>query len=273
MPTKRVSKKAKPAAKKKIATEEKAVSEVESKIAEATVESGKTRVEVPEIISVKEFAEVLKLPVTRVIAELMKNGVMATINESIDYDTAAIVGDYLGYEVAKAIKVTEVSEVTEEKKEEKIKAKTRPPVVTIMGHVDHGKTTLLDKIRETNVAEKEAGGITQHIGAYQVEAMHEGQKRLITFLDTPGHEAFTAMRAHGASITDIVVLVVAADDGVKPQTIEAYDHAKAANVPVIVAITKIDKPEADTIRVMQELSGIGLQPEEWGGKTVTVQVS
>jgi len=240
----------------------------------------KPQVEVGEYVAIRDFAEILKLPVTHVISTLMKNGVMATINDTIDFDTAAIIGDELGYEVTKATKVTEVSEG----KEEKGKMKTRPPVVTIMGHVDHGKTSLLDKIRSTNVVAGEAGGITQHIGAYQVEVVERSassadgpkrskKKRLITFLDTPGHEAFTAMRAHGANITDVVILVVAADDSVKPQTVEAFNHSRAANVPVVVAITKIDKPGADIMRVKSDLAVIGLQTEEWGGTTVVMPVN
>lgn len=218
----------------------------------------------PEFISVGEYAEKLGLPIAKVIGELMKCGVMATINEEIDFETAAIVGDDLGFEV-------KPEEAVVEKEEEEVggKLEARPAVVTIMGHVDHGKTSILDKIRETNVAGGESGGITQHIGAYQVVA----GKKTITFLDTPGHEAFAAMRAHGAGITDIVILVVAADDGVKPQTLEAANHAKAAGVPIIVAINKIDKAQAEPQRVMQELTAIGLQPEEWGGQTVTVKVS
>jgi len=230
----------------------------------------KPQVEVGEYVAIRDFAEILKLPVTTVISTLMKNGVMATINDTIDFDTAAIIGDELGFEVTK---VTEVTKVAEEGEKETGEMKARPPVVTIMGHVDHGKTSLLDKIRSTNVVAGEAGGITQHIGAYQVEVMHEKEKRIITFLDTPGHEAFTAMRAHGANITDVVILVVAADDSVKPQTVEAFNHARAANVPVVVAITKIDKPGADILRVKQDLSAIGLQTEEWGGSTVVVPVN
>ncbi|EKD56991.1 MAG: hypothetical protein ACD_58C00031G0001 [uncultured bacterium] len=234
-------------------------------------------VELPKIITVREFAETLGLPVTTVIGELMKNGIMASINESIDFETASIVGDELGFE-AKLLE--EIKE--QEKKltaDEIAKLKPRPPVVVVLGHVDHGKTTLLDQIRKADVVSTESGGITQHIGAYQVklktkkEKLKANEERSITFLDTPGHEAFSAMRAHGANITDIAILVVAADDGVKPQTKEAISHAKAAEIPIIVAINKIDKPGADIERVKRELADQGLNPEEWGGKTVMVPIS
>jgi translation initiation factor IF-2 len=228
------------------------------------------QVAVSSVVTVRDFAATLQLPVTQVISMLLKNGVIATINESIDFDTAAIIGDELGFEIVR--KGEPSKETVEETAESKILP--RPPIVTVMGHVDHGKTLLLDTIRKTNVVAEEAGGITQHIGAYQVEIKDKEKKaRKITFLDTPGHEAFSAMRAHGANVTDIVVLVVAADDGVKPQTIEAYTHARAANVPIIVAINKIDLPAANPEKVKRQLSEIGLIPEEWGGKTIMVPLS
>lgn len=232
-------------------------------------------VEIPEVVSVKEFSEKCGLPVTSVIANLMKNGIMATINQKIDYDTANIIADELGVEVKMAEKeVTsedllsgDIKKLLEE--EDKNNWQTRPPIVTIMGHVDHGKTKLLDAIRNTNVVAGESGGITQHIGAYQVEK----NDHLITFLDTPGHEAFTAMRARGAKVTDIAILVVAADEGVKPQTVEAINHAKEAGVPIIVAINKMDKANANPDKVKGELVEHGLQAEDWGGKTIMVPVS
>lgn len=223
-------------------------------------------ISVPEIISVKKFSSLLDLPVTMVIAELMKNGVMASINENIDYDTAAIIGEILGFEIKK-----EKAEKNNIKSKEDIFGKKikRPPVVAIIGHVDHGKTTLLDKIRQTNIAEGESGGITQHIGAYQVEK--KGRK--ITFLDTPGHEAFSAMREHGVRITDIAVLVVAADDGVKPQTKESINFAKESGASIIVAINKIDKSGANIDKTKGELAELGLVAEDWGGETIMTSVS
>ena len=228
-------------------------------------------IEVPHVVPIRRFAELLQVPVTKILQILLGYGVRATINESIDFDTAAIVADELGLTISQPTPVTNQSVGFDTTNEAVI---TRPPVVTVMGHVDHGKTKLLDFIRKTKVVETESGGITQHIGAYQVEVLDDKKaKRLITFLDTPGHEAFSALRAHGANITDIVILVVAADDGVKPQTLEAVSHAKAANVPIIVAITKIDKQEADLERTKRQLADIELLPEEWGGKTVIAPVS
>lgn len=222
---------------------------------------------IPDSITVQELADRIGVPATTIIKSLMQAGVMAAINQSIDHDAAAAVAEKLGYEVARP-EERSIARFTEADENE-ADLEPRPPVVTIMGHVDHGKTTLLDAIRETKVVEKEAGGITQHIGAYQVEV--EGQP--ITFLDTPGHEVFTAMRSRGAQVTDIAVLVVAADDGVMPQTVEAINHAKAAEVPIMVAINKIDRPAANIERVKQQLIEHGLVPEDWGGDTICVPVS
>ena len=231
-------------------------------------------IEIPSIISVKEFSEKCGVSVPSVIASLLRNGIMATINQKLDYDTAEIIADDLGVKVKNKEEEAKASDLIEGDmlillKDAKSKLKTRPPIVSIMGHVDHGKTKILDYIRKANVVDTEAGGITQHIGAYQVEK--EGKS--ITFLDTPGHEAFTSMRARGAKATDIAILVVAADEGVKPQTIEAINHAKEAKIPIIVAINKIDKPNVNIERVKGELVEHGLQPEDWGGKTIMVPCS
>lgn len=231
----------------------------------------------PPIVSVKELAEHLRRPVTEVIGELMKNGVMATINEDIDYDTAAIIAGDLGTSVTPYTESTEPAEEPPAPvaNEQDAAAVSRPPVVTVLGHVDHGKTSLLDALRKSNVAGGESGGITQHIGAYQVAVTPKGSKeeRLLTFLDTPGHEAFTAMRAHGTKITDVAILVVAADDGVKPQTIEAIQHIKSARVPYVVAVTKVDKEGADLNRVKQELAEHEVVAEDWGGTVVFAATS
>jgi len=228
------------------------------------------QIEIEDMITVGTLADKLALPVTRLIGELMKNGVMATVNERIDFDTAQIIVEELGLDVALARKAQEQPILTREKRHSTSdKAISRPPVVAVMGHVDHGKTSLLDAIRTAEVAKGEAGGITQHISAYQV--IHN--KRPITFLDTPGHEAFAAIREHGAHLTDIAIIVVAADDGIKPQTIEAIRFARKAGVKMVVAINKIDKEGADSNRVKQQLSEQDLLVEEWGGDIVALEVS
>jgi len=223
-------------------------------------------IRVPESVTVSELAEKMRRKSGEVIKALLELGVMATVNELLDPTAAKLVADKFNVDLE--IRSVE-GEVLDEEDLDPAQLKLRPPVVTVMGHVDHGKTSLLDAIRKSKVAEKEFGGITQHIGAYQVETRH-GK---VSFLDTPGHEAFTAMRARGAQATDIVILVVAADDGVMPQTIEAINHARAANVPILVVVNKIDKPEADPERVKRELANHGLIPEEWGGQTIYVATS
>ncbi|HET7875557.1 MAG TPA: translation initiation factor IF-2 [Methylomirabilota bacterium] len=224
-------------------------------------------IKVPESLTVGELAAAMRRKSGEVIKALLELGVMATVNEVLDPTAARLVADKFNFDVE--IRSLE-GDVLDEEVADPSLLKLRPPVVTVMGHVDHGKTSLLDAIRTTKVAEREAGGITQHIGAYQVETAAHGK---VTFLDTPGHEAFTAMRARGAQATDIVILVVAADDGVMPQTIEAVNHAKAANVPILVAVNKIDKPGADPDRVKRELANHELLPEEWGGQTIYVHTS
>lgn len=227
-----------------------------------------TTIEIEDMITVGTLAERLMIPVTQLITELMKNGVMATVNERIDFDTAQIIVGELGLDIELARKTAEETKPREKRVIGKT-AEARPPVVAVMGHVDHGKTSLLDSIRGADVVKHEAGGITQHIAAYQIE--HSG--RLITLLDTPGHEAFAALREHGAQLTDLVILVVAADDGVKPQTIEAIRFARKAGVKVLIAINKIDKPGADPNRIKQQLAEQDVLVEEWGGDTVVMNVS
>ncbi len=262
--------------------------EVDSEQIKETEKEKQELIEISSIISVKEFADILKVSVSDIITVLMKNGVLVTINEEIDFETAAIVALELGFDNVKEIK-TEDKKIKEKidfrlqsvlQKENKKDLKIRPPVVTIMGHVDHGKTSLLDTILKSSIIDSEAGGITQHIGAYQVEVnlkekkkKSSSKKRKITFLDTPGHEAFTEMRARGAHIADIIILLIDTTDGIRPQTIEVIDYIKNAKIPFIIALNKIDRPEADPDRIKQQLSDLGLVIEKWGGDVLCTPIS
>ena len=258
----------------KIEADKQAKLEEFKKLSEVEAPVEKKEIAIPAVLTVRDFAKVIDQPVNQVIKELMKNGVMASLNQKIDYDTAAIIADEFGVKLSLSDEMV-VEEETGKKvetilKEEKKKSlQERPPVIVVMGHVDHGKTKLLDTIRKTNVVEAEAGGITQHIGAYQVKK--KDQK--ITFIDTPGHEAFTAMRSRGAKIADIAILVVAANDSIKPQTVEAIKIIQQAKIPMIVAINKIDLPDANIEKVKQDLAAMNLTPEDWGGQTICQSIS
>ncbi len=261
----------------KASKQENTIEPVAEKSGQEPAEAKTPVIDIPRSIGLRQLADILHVDSINIIKQLMRNGIMANINQIIDYETAASIVSSFGFKphltpLKEQMLATAVEESKKQKRrygKEAENLQPRPPVVTVMGHVDHGKTKLLDAIRQTNVVDQEAGGITQHIGAYQ--ATIDGQK--ITFLDTPGHEAFTAMRAHGANITDVTILVIAADDGVMPQTLEAINHARAAEVPIVVAINKIDKDNANSNLVKQQLAEAGLVIEEWGGHTVCVEIS
>ncbi|MFC1908321.1 translation initiation factor IF-2 [Chloroflexota bacterium] len=248
-----------------------------AKVAKTAEKPEQPQIELPQSLTIRLLADLLQVNAIQIIKHLMKNGIMANINQVLDYEVAASIAREQGYEVRmkpkkmqrSANSIKEIKERQQLLDKKDTSPEPRPPVVTVMGHVNHGKTRLLDTIRQANVMDSEAGGITQHIGAYQATV----NEQKITFLDTPGHEAFTAMRAHGAQITDITILIVAADDGVMPQTIEAINHARAAEVPIVVAINKIDKPDVNVELVKRQLADAGLLIEEWGGDTVCVQIS
>lgn len=252
---------------------------LQSELEKKSTTADRGQIKIPEKISVKMFSERLDLPVAKVIGELIRNGIMANLNEMIDYDTAAIIAEDLGYDVVRQDEAQHEDQHTLQQSLAKVEAileqekksvtQARPPVVVVMGHVDHGKTTLLDSIRATNIAQKESGGITQKIGAYQAKL----RDRFITFIDTPGHEAFSAMRSRGANVADIAILVIAADDGIRPQTEEALNLIQSAKLPFLVAINKIDTEGADVERVKKQLSELNLLPEDWGGQTICVPVS
>jgi translation initiation factor IF-2 len=254
--------------RKKYKKEKREIAKTQSEEDKKIASEKENVITISEALTVNFLAQELKVPGTKIITKLMSMGVLATLNQKLDFDTAVLIASEYGYELEFA-KIDDNDLINDDEEYAESDYKSRPPVITIMGHVDHGKTSLLDVIRKTDVVSGEAGGITQHIGAYQVNT----KQGVLTFLDTPGHAAFTAMRARGVQVTDIAVIVVAANDGVMPQTIEAIDHAKAGSVPIIVAINKIDLPDANPDKVMQELSSHGLVSEEWGGTTIMVKIS
>ncbi len=262
--------------KEKMRAEDEEIQEIKIEDQDKKEISPDKILEIGNEIIVRDMAEKMKFPINKVMAELMKNGIMVSLNSSIDFETATIIAEDLGFEVKKISSEKKEKEIEEEKME-KLKnllsqnknLKTKPPVVVVMGHVDHGKTKLLDTIRKTNVIDTEAGNITQHIGAYQVEC----SGKLITFLDTPGHEAFKAMRSRGTKIADVGIIVIAADEGLKPQTIESIELLQKEKLPFLIAINKIDKDEADIEKIKKELSELNLTPEDWGGKTICVEIS